>query len=83
MRSDQLEPPRRHSVAPRIQCVCQFDRAVALVEQHAAAIGLDMATFTGYSIRAGFATTAKRIGPDERRLDGSGARREAGCSRIR
>ncbi len=45
-------------------------RAVALVVQRAAvAIGLDVATFAGRSLRAGFATSTKRIGPGEWRLD--------------
>jgi integrase len=43
------------------------DRAVALVVQNvAASIGLDAATFAGHSLRAGFATSAARAGKPDR-----------------
>ena len=43
------------------------DRAVALVVQNvAASIGLDAATFAGHSLRAGFATSAVRAGKADR-----------------
>ena len=55
---------RDENHAARLRC---------LVVQHAAAIGLDVATFAGHSLRAGFATSAKCIGPDEwRHLDERG-----------
>ena len=45
------------------------DRSVAnLVKAMAARIGLDATTFSGHSLRAGFATTAARAGVEERHI---------------
>jgi integrase len=51
----------------RVHVARLSDRAVALVVQRAAAsIGLDVATFAGHSLRAGFATSAARAGKADR-----------------